>query len=302
MIKKNFNIDFMQFKNVAFSLTAILIIASLVSLFNRGLNYGIDFTGGLLLEVKFEDAPDLSVLRAEFAGDEQLGEVSIQNFGSDTEVIIRAQIETSKEQSAKTELMKKHLNNLNQQYEIRRVDFVGPTVGGEMIEGSIIAVTIAVMAIMIYIWVRFEWQFSAGAVIALVHDAILLLGFFSITGTEFGLSAIAAILTILGYSINDSVVIYDRVRENLRRYKKKLMKEILNLSINENLARTILTSVTTMLAGTALVVFGGEIIRGLSTALLFGVAVGTYSSIFVAGPVLIYFGVRDGQKSEDANS
>lgn len=265
----------------------------------RGLNFGIDFTGGILVEIRTEQTHNLGVLRSALA-DDAYGEVSLQHFGNDKDILIRIEGNMEQEQAETVERAKEDISTaLNGDVTYRRVDYVGPTIGNEMIESGAYALLFAFIGMLLYIWFRFEWQFGVGALLALVHDAVLILGFFAFSGVEFGLSAIAAILTVIGYSINDSVVIFDRIRENIRKHNKKELSEIIDLSLNQTLSRTILTAFTTLLASGALAVFGGEIIHGFALALCVGVAVGTYSSIYIAAPILIYFNVQRESFLED---
>ncbi|MBL4741064.1 MAG: protein translocase subunit SecF, partial [Sneathiella sp.] len=269
--------------------------------FGPGLNKGIDFEGGIMLEVGMKDAPDLAEMRSAL-GDLGLGQVTLQTFGAPNDILIRVQRQEggSEKQKVAVNLVKKQLTDtFVGDISYRRIEFVGPTVSGELVQSAIEAVLLSVIAILIYIWLRFEWHYSVGAIAALVHDVILTIGMFSITGIEFNLASVAAILTIVGYSINDTVVVYDRIRENFRRYKKMDVKDLLNLSINETLSRTVMTSVTTLLALIALYIFGGEVIRGFATAMIFGVVVGTYSSIFVAAPILLQIGLTHHNEEED---
>lgn len=294
LVPHNTSVQFIQKRWFAFILSLILIIASIGILFERGLNLGIDFTGGIVMEMRFEGASDIAQLRQLLTGTVPY-EISLQHFGSDNDIMLR--IGQDPNNNGKQMQAVQHIKDiLNQAYpgqvDYRKVDFVGPQVGSELIQSGAIALFSAFAAILLYIWFRFEWQFGVGAIVALIHDVILTLGFFSLLGLEFNLTSIAAILTIIGYSINDSVVIYDRVRENLRKYKKMLLEDLLNNSINNTLSRTLLTAGTTIVALLALVLFGGHVIESFSKAVLFGVIIGTYSSIYVAAPVLIYLGLR----------
>ncbi len=300
LIKSGTKIDFLGKRWVAFGLSIILIVATFALILAKGLNFGIDFTGGILIETRFEQAPNLSNLRT-ILKDKNIGDVSLQTFGQDNDILIRIgeQSGGEKERMEAVTIVKKALAaNFDEHIIYRKVDYVGPKVGKELIKSGALSLFLAFVSIMVYIWFRFEWQYGVGAIVALIHDAILTVGFFSITQLEFNLSSIAAILTIIGYSINDSVVIFDRIRENLRKFKKLSMVELLNRSINDNLARTTLTSLTTIIALLALVLFGGEVIKSFSLAALFGVIVGTYSSIYVASPVLIYMKLRDQNSAE----
>lgn len=292
LVPRNTNIPFMRYRWIGFVISLIIILATIALITLRGLNFGIDFTGGILIEIRTEQTHDLGVLRTALAND-AYGEVSLQHFGNDKDVLIRIEGNSQQEQAAVVEQAKQDISAaLGNDVTYRRVDYVGPTIGGEMIESGAYALLFAFIGMLLYIWFRFEWQFGVGALLALVHDAIIILGFFAFSGVEFGLSAIAAILTVIGYSINDSVVIFDRVRENIRKHNKKTLAEIIDLSLNQTLSRTILTAITTLLASGALAAFGGEIIHGFALALCVGVAVGTYSSIYIAAPILIYFNVQ----------
>lgn len=285
--------DFIGKRLAGFVFSALLILGSIGLLAGKGLNFGIDFTGGVLMELRTEQPADLAAMRNLFA-DNSFGEVSLQYFGDEREVLIRTQQQEGDDPAALVERVKKKLAEGGYgTIDYRKTDFVGPTVGRELITAGALSLGLAVLAILLYIWFRFEWQYGLGAVIALQHDLIATLGFYALTGYDFGLPAIAAILTILGYSINDSVVIYDRVRENFRKYKKESLASIINRSLNETLSRTVLTGGTTLLALAILSVFGGEVLRGFSFAIFFGVVVGTYSSLFVAAPALLYFNLRD---------
>ncbi|MDV7338778.1 protein translocase subunit SecF [Terasakiella sp. A23] len=291
LIPADISLDFIGKKLIFFAFSVILI-ASSIGLFSvNGLNYGIDFKGGIMMEVRTKDGPaDIAQFRSQLSG-LGLGEVSIQEFGEPEEVLIRIQRQDGGEQAQQTavEAVKSVLKDT---VEYRRTEFVGPKVSEELFMDGLMAVSLAIGAILIYIWFRFEWQFGMGAVIALVHDVISTIGIFALLGMEFNLSTVAAVLTIAGYSINDTVVVYDRVRENLRKYKKMDLAEVLNNSVNETLSRTIMTSVTTMLALLALYILGGEVIRGFSFAMIWGILIGTYSSICLAVPILTYFTLR----------
>lgn len=287
----NTQINFIKGRWIGFVLSIGLMLAAALVVFDRGLNLGIDFAGGILMEVRTEGPADLSAFRRALKVPE-LGEVSLQTFGDEQEILIRIETSQEAEQSELVKQVKELLAGASVALEYRKIDYVGPTVGRELVESGVMALCVAMVAMMLYIWFRFEWQFGVGGMIALLHDLSLIVAFYAFTRFDFGLTSIAAILTVIGYSINDSVVIYDRIRENMRKYKKMPFDEILNKSINDTLSRTIVTGLTTVVAALALAVFGGEVIRGFSYALVFGVAVGTYSSIYIAAPVLIYFGVR----------
>jgi preprotein translocase SecF subunit len=276
---------------VAFVLSGAAILASIALFSGKGLNYGIDFIGGTSIEVRHKTGPsDIADIRSK-VGALGFGDVQVQQFNDPRDVLVRIELQEGGEESNLTALneIKKVLGDT---YEFRNTEVIGPTVSEELTQAGLIAVLTAIVVVLIYIWLRFEWQFSLGAVVALVHDVILTIGIFSLLQLEFTLSIIAALLTIVGYSLNDTVVVYDRVRENLRKFKKMDLSSLLDLSINETLSRTVLTSVTTLLALFALFFFGGEVIRGFVFAMIWGVVVGTYSSIFIASPVLLMLGVK----------
>ncbi|MFO7484272.1 protein translocase subunit SecF [Oceanibaculum nanhaiense] len=292
------HIPFMRYKGMCFVLSALLMVGSLGSLLTQGLNFGIDFRGGILMEVRTPQPANLSEMRSTL-GQLGLGEVSLQEFGADTDVLIRIQQQDGGEEGQQVAIEAVR-GALGDDVNYRRVEFVGPKVGAELIRDGILAVLIALSAILIYIWFRFEWQFGIGGVLTLVHDVLITIGLFSVLQLEFNLSTVAAILTIAGYSINDTVVVYDRIRENLRKYKKLDISALCDLSLNDTLARTLLTSGTTILALLALFTFGGPVVRDFSGALIFGILIGTYSSIFIATPVLTYMNLRrEGDKAED---
>ena len=285
-------IDFIRLHIASFIVSASLVIASLGLFFTQGLNFGIDFKGGTLIEIGTNGPADIADLR-DIIGSLDLGEVQIQEFGSPEDVLIRVGEKADATDNAENLSAVDQIRNaLPQDVTFRRVEVVGPQISGELVRAGFLAVTVAIGLMLFYIWLRFEWQFSVGAVLALIHDIILTIGVFCLIQLEFNLSIIAAILTIIGYSMNDTVVVYDRVRENLRRFKKMPLSELANLSINSTLSRTVMTSVTTLLALFSLYILGGEVIRGFTLAMIWGVFVGTYSSIFIAAPVLIYLGVK----------
>lgn len=291
LIPDETHIPFIKMRIIAFVVSCLLMLASVGLFFTAGLNFGIDFLGGTLIEVRSNSGPaNIADMRAKLGGI-GLGDVQIQEFGEPEEVLIRIgqQPGGDAKQQGTIEKVK---DTLGDSVEYRRVEIVGPTVSGELIESGTIAVFVALFSVLLYIWFRFEWQFSIGAVAALIHDITLTIGLFCLLQLEFGLSIIAAILTIVGYSLNDTVVVYDRVRENLRKYKKMPLPQLLDQSINDTLSRTTLTSLTTLIALLALYIFGGEVIRGFTFAMIWGIVVGTYSSIFVAAPLLIYLGVK----------
>lgn len=287
------NFDFMGVHKIALALSALVICAGLFVTFQKGLNFGIDFTGGTLIEIQSKDeAADLVDLRERLSS-LNVGGISVQEFGAPNEVMIRIpqQGRDEEEQKAVMEQVREKINEKVEEY--RRIEFVGPQVGEELIEAGSKAIFYALAGLLVYIWMRFEWQFGVAAILALAHDILFTVCFFSVTQMEFTLATVAAFLMITGYSINDTVVVFDRVRENLRKYKKKPLRELFNLSVNQTLSRTLMTSLTTLLALLALWQFGGEVIRGFVTALIFGIFIGTYSSIFIATPLLLYVRPRD---------
>jgi preprotein translocase SecF subunit len=289
-IPPNTKIDFVGQRAITWFVSAFLTIVPLVLVATVGLNMGIDFQGGTLIEVKTKANPaDLAEIRGKLNG-LGLGEVQIQQFGAPDEVLIRiASQPTEAEQQVSIAKVKKTLGDT---VEYRRTEIVGPTISSELIAGGTVAVVVAMIGIMIYVWFRFEWQFAVAAIASLVHDVTATIGLYSLLQLEFNVSSIAAILTIIGYSLNDKVVIFDRIRENLRKYKRMPMVELLDLSINEMLSRAVLTHVTTFLAMLPFLFFGGEAIYGFAVAMCFGVVIGAYSSIFVASPMQLILGVR----------
>ena len=299
MIPDGTRISFMRWRYMGLGLSIFGFVASIVLILTMGLNFGIDFRGGILVEVRTEGPANLEAMRSTLGG-LGLGEVSLQEFGQDTDVLIRIQRQEGgdAEQQAAVDSLRQAMANGFGEIQYRRVEFVGPQVSDELIERGVIAVFLAIGAMLIYVWLRFEWQFSIGAVLALLHDVALTLGLFSLLQLDFGLPIVAAVLTIVGYSMNDTVVIYDRVRENLRKYKKLPLIDLIDRSLNETLARTVMTGVTTLIVLFALYVFGGEVISGFTLAMIWGVVVGTYSSVFIAAPVLIY--LEPGQRGADA--
>jgi preprotein translocase SecF subunit len=299
MVPDGTRIPFMRWRYMGLGLSIFGFVASFVLILTMGLNFGIDFRGGILVEVRTEGPADLEAMRSTLGG-LGLGEISLQEFGQDTDVLIRIQRQEGgdAEQQAAVDSLRQAMANGFGEVQYRRVEFVGPQVSDELIEKGVIAVFLAIGAMLIYVWLRFEWQFSVGAVLALLHDVALTLGLFSLLQLDFGLPIVAAVLTIVGYSMNDTVVIYDRVRENLRKYKKLPLIDLIDRSLNETLARTVMTGVTTLIALFALYIFGGEVISGFTLAMIWGVVVGTYSSVFIAAPVLIY--LEPGQRGAGA--
>ena len=283
--------DFIRFRRVSFPISALLSILAITLYFTHGLNFGIDFMGGTLIEAQSKVGPvDTSKMRATLS-ELGLGEVQLQEFGGPETVLIRLAQQPGGELAQQAAVLKVQ-GALGDSVDYRRVEVVGPRVSGELLHWGIIGIFAAIAAILLYLWFRFEWQFALGAMIANVHDIVLTMGFMSITQIDFDLTSIAALLTILGYSLNDTVVIYDRIREMLRRYKKMPMTDLLNVSINATLSRSIVTHVTVSLSLLALLLFGGQAIRSFTATMMFGVVlVGTYTSIFIASPILIYLGV-----------
>ena len=286
------NINFSNHFKTANVFSGVIFFISILFIIFKGLNYGIDFKGGTLLEIQVSDKNiKIKEIRSVLKN-LNLGDVSVKNFGNKNNFLIKIE-ENFASKSSKIADLKKEINkNLNTEVNYRRVENVGPKVSSELLEAGIIAISLSLLAMLFYIWVRFEWQFSIGSIVALFHDVIITLGIFSLLSIEINLSIVAAVLTIVGYSMNDTVVIYDRIRENLSKFNKLAISETSNLSINETLSRTIITSTTTLLALISIFILGGEILRGFSFAMILGVIIGTYSSIFIAAPVLKYLKVN----------
>ena len=287
--------DFMRFRRISFPVSAMLSIAAILLYFFHGLNFGIDFIGGTLIEVQTKAGPaDLAKMRATI-GSLQLGEFQLQQFGSPDDVLIRISEQPGGDEAQQAAVQKVR-GALGNDVDYRRVEVVGPSVSTELLAYGTIGLVLAIVAILIYLWFRFEWQFALGAMIANVHDLVLTVGFMSLTRIDFDLTSIAALLTILGYSLNDTVVIYDRIREMLRRYKRMPMPDLLNASVNATLSRSIVTHVTVAMSLLALLLFGGQAIHSFTATMMFGVVlVGTYTSVFIASPILIYLGVGRGR-------
>ena len=283
-------IDFVGMRAISWIVSALLTVVPLILIATMGLNMGIDFQGGTLIEIKTKESPaNLSDLRGKMSG-LGLGEVQIQEFGTPDSVLIRiASLPTEQEQQQSIAKVKQALGD---EVEYRRVEIVGPTISGELIASGTIAVVVALFGILIYVWFRFEWQFAVAAIASLIHDVTGTIGLYALLQLEFNVSSIAAILTIIGYSLNDKVVIFDRIRENLRKYKRMPLVELLDLSINDTLSRAVLTHVTTFLAMLPFLFFGGETIYGFALAMCWGIVIGAYSSIFVASPLQLILGVR----------
>ncbi len=280
------NISFNKFYKKFNLLSLILIFFSLILLLFKGLNYGVDFKGGTLIEIRTDqNSSNITLIRDSF-NQMDLGDVSVKKFGTETDFIVKFEKQKSKDPKF-IDNIKTKLSSSIGNVDFRRVEKVGPKVSSELLKSGIIAIVLSLAAMLLYIWIRFEWQFSLGAILALFHDVIITLGIFSIFSLEINLSIVAAILTIVGYSMNDTVVIFDRVRENLKKYADIKIFELTNISINETLSRTIITSVTTLLALLSIYIFGGEILKGFSLAMILGVIFGTYSSIYIANPILV---------------
>ncbi len=292
LLKKRTSIDFIGKRKIAFIASAVLILISIASLTLRGLNFGLDFTGGALIEVAYSTAPDLQQVRdnLQAAG---LSDAVVQTFGVDTEIVVRIPPRSEEESSA--DLSTLVLQALQRDYagtiDMRRVEFVGPQVGDELTEQGILAVVYALIGIFLYVMMRFQWRFSVGAVAALVHDIIITMGIISLLAVEFDLTVVAALLAVIGYSLNDTIVLFDRIRENFPRLRNSTPREVVNTSINQALSRTLMTSLTTLLVLIALFIFGGEIINAFAFTLIIGIVVGTYSSIYVASTTLLELGV-----------
>ena len=285
------NIPFNKFYKQFNVLSLTLILISLVLLTFKGLNYGVDFKGGTLIELRSLDKTlSISDLRKSF-NNLNLGDVTVKNFGKENDYVIKFEKKQSIEENFIENIKIELANDIGNIFEFRRVESVGPKVSSELLKSGVIAIALSLGAMLIYIWIRFEWQFSLGAITAVFHDVVITLGFFSLLNFEINLSIVAAVLTIVGYSMNDTVVIFDRVRENLRKYADIKILEITNISINETLSRTIITSVTTLLALLSIFIFGGAILKGFSFAMILGVIVGTYSSIYIANPILVRLNV-----------
>ncbi len=296
-------IPFMRWRKWSFLASGIASVLCFVVLYTHGMNTGIDFQGGTLMEIQTKSGPaDLEGIRSQLNG-LGLGEVQVQSFGADDDVLIRIARQEGGDE-AQAAVVTKVQASLGDSVDYRRTEMVGPRVSGELAQNGILGIISALCLIMVYVWFRFEWQYSLGAVIATLHDVVLTIGFFAVTQVEFNLSSIAAILTIVGYSLNDTVVVYDRIREMRRKYKRLNLVVLLDLAINQTLTRTTNTALTTLIALAALVIFGGEVIRSFTASMLFGVLIGTYSSIFIAAPVLIFLdpqlaGDKSTKKAED---
>mgnify|MGYP006168940183 CR=1 FL=1 len=287
----NNKINFSNFFNIANIFSLLLVVISILFLFFKGLNYGVDFKGGTLLEIRIENKNiQIQDIRSSL-NIAELGDVNVKQFGKEGDFLIKFEKNANSNEKFITDLKNIISNKIGSDVNFRRVESVGPKVSSELLKQGLTAIVIALGAMLFYIWIRFEWQFSLGAIVALIHDVIITLGIFSILSIEVNLSIVAAVLTIVGYSMNDTVVIFDRIRENLLKYSKIKTNEIADMSVNETLSRTVITSLTTLLALFSIFILGGEILKGFSFAMILGVIIGTYSSIFVASPVLNYFKV-----------
>ena len=288
---KNKKINFSSFFNKTNILSIVIFSVSIFFIFFKGLNYGIDFKGGTLIELRVDnESISINEIRSAF-NNKNFGDINIKEFGEKGDYLIKVE-QSSKNNKNLIKELKKNINKtLQSEVSFRRVENVGPKVSAELLQSGIIAICLSLAVMLFYIWIRFEWQFSVGSIVALVHDVVITIGIFSILSFEINLSIIAAVLTIVGYSMNDTVVIYDRIRENLSKYNKITIDEIANISVNETLSRTLITSVTTLLALLSIYILGGEILRGFSFAMIVGVIIGTYSSIYVASPILKFFKV-----------
>lgn len=290
--------DFVRVRYWGFAFTVLGIIASVTSFATNGLNLGIDFSGGVVMEIRTEAPADVAKMR-KLLETPETADAMLQSVGDEHQVMIRLRPHGDTPQSAVANMVHKILDTgYGAPIEYLRIDYVGPQVGSELIQGSFIALGLAMGAMMLYLWFRFEWQYGLGGILALIHDAVLTFGFYSVTGIEFNLTSVAAVLTVVGYSINDSVVIYDRIREDLRKYKVRPVNDIINLACNETLARTFLTGGTVLMALIGLVMLGGDVLFGFSAAMIFGVIVGTYSSIYVSATILIYLDLRNEKRAE----
>lgn len=286
------NIPFMEVRSISFGISSFLSLISIVLTLWFGLNLGIDFTGGIVIEAKIPEAIEIGLMR-ESLTKLNIGEISLQTSGTENEIMIKIGQSKGVEVPDVVSRVKNALQSLlGKEIIYKKIDFVGPQVGAQLIWSGTQALTLCFIGIMIYVAVRFEWQFGVGVLIALIHDVILSVGFMSLTQLDFSLSSIAALLTIIGYSVNDSVVIYDRVRENLRKYRKKTIEEIINISTNETLSRTTMTVITTLIANLALIIWGGRELRSFSILVFFGISAGTYSSIFISAPILKVLGLN----------
>lgn len=300
LIPDHTNIPFIKWHKIGFAITLIFSIIALGALFTKGLNFGVDFTGGMIVEMRLPQNPDLPKLRGEF---EKAGfkDLTIQEFGAPTDILLRLPKDQSPSDPIEQDnLVRKLIDITGAGSEKRRVEFVGPQVGDELIQSSAIALGIAIAGIMSYIWFRFERPYAIGCVLTLVHDCLMVLGMFALTGIEFNLTSVASVLMILGYSVNDTVVIYDYIRENRRKYKSMPWPELIQQALNRTLSRTVMTGLTTLMALASLGIFGGDVIRGFTLSILAGIIVGTYSSLFVSAPFLLYMNPQGGMAKKES--
>lgn len=298
----NSNFNFIGQRYIAFIITGVMIVGAIALFATKGLNYGIDFTGGIMMEIRLEKTPDLQKLREDL-NNLDLGSISIQEFGQPTDLMIRIPEQKGGNEAQQAGITKVKAALAKEfgedKVDYRRNEFVGPQVGKELKLKGLLAFGLTIFAILGYIWYRFEWQYGVSSVVSLVHDTLAVVGFYALIGAQFDLAALASVLMVAGYSCNDTVIVFDRIRENRRKYKKMPMKELLNLCINQTLSRTLMTSLTTLLSLVALWLFGGEVIRDFVEAMIFGIVVGTYSSIYVAGALLLYLPFDDDAKRTD---
>ena len=291
LVPANTRIDFMRWHRFTFILAVVMTLASVGLLFTKGLNFGIDFAGGILMEVRSPQPPDLTDMREHLSG-LGIGEVSLQSFGDPNTVLIRLPQQAGGEQG-QTDATSKVRTALGESWEYRRTETVGPKVGAELVKNAVLAAGLAMAGIFVYVWIRYAWQFGMNALLAMIHDVVTTLGLFSLLGWQFDLATVAAILTVAGYSVNDKVVVFDRIRFEMRRYKTMSMTDIVNLSVNETLSRTTVTAGLTLLSVIALFLFGGEVLRGFAFTMLVGVVTGTYSTVFIASSVAVLIGERE---------
>lgn len=290
---ENTKFGFMRFRRVSYPFSATMSIISVTLFLTLGMNFGIDFAGGTLMELRAKSGhADIAYVRATVSK-LNIGDVEVQGFGTPSDVLLRFGVQKKGGATAQESTVSRVKNSLGSKYEFRRVDVVGPRVSGELVQSGTLGVVLAIVAVLAYLWFRFEWQFAIGAIIATMHDLLLTVGFFSLTRLEFNTTSIAAILTIVGYSLNETVVVLDRIREMMRKYRRMPTDELIDISINAVLPRTIMTATTVFLALLALVAFGGEVIRSFSIAMIWGIFVATYSSVFICSPMLIYLGLRN---------
>jgi preprotein translocase SecF subunit len=285
LVRPNTRIDFMRWHRLTFAIAVIMTLGSVGLFFTKGLNFGIDFAGGILMEVRAPEQPDLANLRERLSG-LGLGEVSLQTFGEENVVLLRLPQQEGGEQEQQTAISKVR-TELGDGWDYRRTETVGPKVGGELVKNAIVAAGLAMIGIFAYVWIRYAWQFGVNALLAMIHDVVTTVGLFSLLGLQFDLATVAAILTVAGYSVNDKVVVFDRIRFEMRRYKTMSMGDVINLSVNETLSRTTVTAGLTLISVIALFLFGGEVLHGFAVALIWGIMIGTYSSICIAAAGLL---------------